>query len=502
MSIKNKLTSAVRKIKVSRFRTYKKLGFLGHRQAIDRLAKMAFATLLGLASVALLCLRPSDKVNVVSDVIEVTKTTETSLRVHPEVPEVVHEELGDDPVEEEKTDTLTDLEKQVVSGTLKMQSYVLEKGETLIGLLTRANLDNAVRSHIIDGFNLLIDLRSLQPAMTFMVFTDNDGNFKGISLPNKNGEIIAVIREDDDTYTPFSHEGRVDIKNVRITGSIERTFSGSAEKAGLPKSLVAQITGALDGEVDFSTFREGDSFDVIFEQKTTAGGLELGDKKILYIGLRLGKKHIHRYAWTNAGGTETFFNPRGQSAEKELIKRPLKGRARVSSPYGWRNHPILMARIFHSGVDLAIAKGTPIVAAGDGVITQLGRKGAYGKYIRIRHANGYQTAYGHMNGYKTGLKAGSKVKRGEVIGYVGQTGRATGPHVHYEVWKNNKTVNPFGTYVLIAQQLSGDALEKFQAQAASIHPDFKKHLVGTMAPIPPHKPVFDVPQTNNQKKTS
>ena len=158
MSIKNKLTSAVRKIKVSRFRTYKKLGFLGHRQAIDRLAKMAFATLLGLASVALLCLRPSDKVNVVSDVIEVTKTTETSLQVHPEVPEVVHEELGDDPVEEEKTDTLTDLEKQVVSGTLKMQSYALEKGETLIGLLTRANLDNAVRSHIIDGFNLLIDL--------------------------------------------------------------------------------------------------------------------------------------------------------------------------------------------------------------------------------------------------------------------------------------------------------------------------------------------------------
>ncbi len=488
MPIKKRLISAARKVKISRFRTYKKLGFLGHRRMIDKMAKSVFWLLLVLASVAVVCLKPTDGVNPVSDVIESTEPIKEGV---PEGAEIVHDALGDDPVVEETTDALTDLEKQVVSGALKMTSYSLEKGETLIGLLTRAGLDSTVRSHIIDGFNLLIDLRSLQPAMTFMIFTDNDGNFKGISLPNKSGEIIAVLKESDDTYTPFSHEGRVDIKNIRMTGSIERTFSGSAQKAGVPKALVAQITNALDGEVDFSTFREGDTFDVIFEQKTTAGGLELGDKKILYIGLTLGKKQIHRYVWTDSSGTEMFFSPRGQSAEKELIKRPLKGKARVSSPYGWRNHPILMARIFHSGVDLAIAKGTPIVAAGDGVITQLGRKGAYGKYIRIRHANGYQTAYGHMNGYKTGLKAGSKVKRGEVIGYVGQTGRATGPHVHYEVWKNGKTVDPFGDYVLIAKQLSGEGLEKFQKHAQSIHPDFKKHLVGTMAPIPPQKPRFD-----------
>lgn len=497
MVIKKQIISAIRKIKISRFKTYKKLGFLGHRQTIDRLAKTSFTLLLILVTISLFYLPLSEDPNAVSDVIEAKKQDTISPTSSEDA---VHEEFEDAPVEAHKNDTLSNLEKATVSGEYKMTSYSLEKGETLIGLLTRAGLDTNTRSNIIDGFALLINLHSLQPGMTFMIFTDNNGNFKGISLPNKSGEVIAVAKENDDTYIPFSEEGRVEIKKIRITGAIERTFSGSAQKAGLPSSLVTQIINALDGEIDFGAFKEGDTFDVIFEQKTTAGGLELGDKRILYIGLNIGKKQIHRYAWTDASGTEIFFNPRGQSAEKELIKKPIKGKPRVSSSYGWRSHPILMARIFHSGLDLAIAKGTPIVAGGDGVITQLGRKGAYGKYIRIRHSNGFQTAYGHMNGYKTGLKVGSKVKRGEVIGYIGQTGRATGPHLHYEVWKNGKTVNPLGTYVLIAKQLSGETLEKFQKQAATIHPDFKKHLVGTMAPVPPKKPSFDKTNTPSSNK--
>ena len=497
MPIKKRLSSAVRKIKISRFRTYKKLGFLGHRQTVDKLAKLTFWTLLALTTVSLFCLSPSDEVNPISGVIETTEPSSNSFSDT----DTVHEDLGDEPVQADSDDLLTALEKEVVSNTLKMNSFSLEKGEALSTLLKRANITKEAHSHIIDGFSLLINLRSLQPGMTFMVFTEPDGNFRGISLQNKNGEVIAVVKENEEIYTPFSHEGRVDIKNVRITGAIERTFSGSAEKAGLPKALVAQITNALDGEVDFSSFREGDTFDIIFEQKTTAGGLELGDKKILYIGLNIGKKQFHRYNWTDGNGNELFFNPRGQSAEKELLKKPIKGRPRVSSPYGWRTHPVLMARIFHSGVDLAIAKGTPIVAGGDGIITQLGRKGAYGKYIRIRHSNGFQTAYGHMNGYKNNLKVGSKVKRGDVIGYIGQTGRATGPHLHYEVWKNGKTVNPLGNYVLVAKQLKGDELDRYQKYAATIHPEFDQHLVGTMAPIPPQKPSFETSAAQKSAST-
>lgn len=494
MPIKKRFISAARKVKISRFRTYKKLGFLGHRRAVDRMAKTAFLLLLALTISSLFCIQPDEKINIVSDTIEQTQTSDTQS-IPQDIP---HEEFEDAPVEpDEPQSALTTLEKGVANGMVKMDTYSLEKGEALVNLLKRAGLEATTRQHIIDGLEILIDLRSLQPGMTFMIFTGQNKEFLGLSLTLKNGETTAVIKEDEETYTPFSQEGRIETKNIRITGAIERTFAGSAEKAGLTKSLIAQITNALDGEVDFSTIREGDTFDIIFEQKTTAGGLELGDKEILYIGLTIGKKQIHRYAW-NSGGSSSFFNPRGQSAEKELLKKPIKGKPRISSPYGWRRHPVLMARIFHSGVDLAIALGTPIVAAGDGTITQLGRKGAYGKYIRIKHSNGYQTAYGHMNGYKTGLKAGSKVKRGEVIGYVGQTGRVTGPHLHFEVWENGKTVNPLNSYVLIAKQLTGEQLTKFQNHAATIHPDFNKHIVGTLAPIPPRKPIEVAPQNSTQ----
>ncbi len=498
MPIKKKITGAVRKIKISRFRTYKKLGFLGHRRTVDKLAKTAFLLLLALAVLSLFYIHPDEKINVVSDTIEQPNIVDVPA-VSEDIP---HEELGDAPVEPDNPQSaLSTLEKGVADGTVDMNTYSLEKGEALVNLLKRAGLEANIRQHIIDGLEILIDLRSLQPGMTFMIFTGPDKEFLGISLTLKNGETTAVIKEDEETYTPFSQEGRIETKNIRITGAIERTFAGSAEKAGVPKALIAQITNALDGEVDFAAIQEGDTFDIIYEQKTTAGGLELGDKEILYIGLNIGKKQIHRYAW-NSGGTSTFFNPRGQSAEKELLKKPIKGRPRTSSPYGWRRHPVLMARIFHSGVDLAIALGTPIMAAGDGTITQLGRKGAYGKYIRIKHSNGYQTAYGHMNGYKTGLKVGSKVKRGDVIGYIGQTGRATGPHLHFEVWKNGKTVNPLGTYVLIAKQLTGDQLTKFQEYATTIHPDFNKHIVGTLAPIPPRKPTQINPQPSAETSSN
>ncbi|MGN1063502.1 MAG: peptidoglycan DD-metalloendopeptidase family protein [Alphaproteobacteria bacterium] len=496
MHIKKTLNTLARQGRITRYRTYKHLGFLGHRKGIDRLAKITFILMLGLCTLSFFCLTIRQEPNVLSDVLEEntpiapTLTPPTDVLSATDAPddEAFHADLGDAPVISDTSMVLNELERGTAAGRYKMTPYTLEKGETLITLLNRAGVEASARTQVIEGFSLLVNLKSLQPGMTFLVFTDTTGAFLGISLPAKNGEVIAVAKEGDE-YTPFSEAGRVETQNIRVSGNIERTFSGSAQKAGLPKVLISQITNALDGEVDFSALKAGDAFDIIYEQKTTAGGLELGDKQLLYVGLTIGKKHIHRYAWTS-GGTSTFFNPQGKSAEKPLLKKPVKAKPRLSSPYGWRSHPILMARIFHSGVDLACPMNTPIIAAGDGVITQLGRKGAYGKYIRIRHANGYQTAYGHLNGYKSGLKTGSQVKRGDVIGYVGQTGRATGPHVHFEVWKNNKTVNPFGNHVLIAKQLTGDELARFQRDAKAIHPEFDKHLVGTLAPVPPQKPTF------------
>ena len=216
--------------------------------------------------------------------------------------------------------------------------------------------------------------------------------------------------------------------------------------------------------------------------------MEIGNKQLLFIGLKDDHLNVNRYAYTSKNGSTFFYNARGKSAAKQLIKRPIKARARLSSPYGKRHHPILGYEIFHKGVDLACPKNTPVIAAADGTIQLIGRKGSYGKYISIQHADGYQTAYAHLNGYRGDLRVGSKVKRGEVIGYVGSTGRSTGPHLHYEVIKNKKIVPPFGKNVIAARQLKDFELEQFQSWAETVHPDFKQHLAGKIPPIPMAKP--------------
>lgn len=481
MPIKKLLKKAAQQSKIVRYRAYKKVGVVRHRRQLD--FSLMFLLLLILVSVSFFFIKPNQSVDSVSEL------NETEEVFNPDAIEVVHSDLGDEPVIEETGINITDLEKRVQAGESILTTLVLEKGENLFSLLAKENIPVSERINIADTLSVLIDLKTLQPGMSFILFYSNDGAFEGLTLPLKNEQVIAVIKDDDGSYVPVSQEGRIERQTERFQGIVERTFSGSAQKAGVPDYIVAQIADILNGEIDFSSdIHAGDSFDVIIEKKVTESGLEIGARQLLFVGLKTASHEIYRYAYVNKFGQPGFYDPKGKSGAKELYTRPVKGKTRLSSPYGRRRHPILLYEIFHHGVDLAAPKNTPIMAAADGVITQLGRKGAYGKYIRIKHEAGYQTAYGHMNGYRMDLKVGSKVKRGDVIGYIGSTGRSTGPHVHFEVWKNGKTVNPFGKNVIPSKQLEGFELEQFQFMAEGLHPDFKRQLIGKLPPFPGKKP--------------
>lgn len=402
--------------------------------------------------------------------------------------EVVHEDLGDEPVVKEEHVTLNELEQRVQLGELKVKMAQLDKGESLLTLLSQENVPTADRVQIVDGLELLINLKTLRPGMQFMFFKDGPA-VVGVSLMTGKGETLAVLREADGSWTPFSHTGRVETKTERWQGTVENNFTKSAKKADVPESVINQVVNALDGEVNFSSdIQTGTQFDIIAEFKQTEGGLEVGGKQLLFVGLEGNNLKINRYAYTAKDGTTSFYNARGKSSGKRLMTRPVKAQARLSSPYGRRMHPILKYEIFHKGVDLACPKNTPVMAAADGVIESIGRKGSYGKYISIKHADGYQTAYAHLNGYRADLKVKSKVKRGEVIAYVGSTGRSTGPHLHFEVLKNKKVVNPFGKNVISARQLKDFDLEQFQFWAETVHPDFKQHLAGKIPPVPGPRP--------------
>ena len=482
MKILKTIKKALKQSKVFRYKTYKIFGGVGHRQLTDRIFFTVMFALLGLGIFLLFSAENKENLSESSIISENTESVSQ---------EVVHEDLGDDPViEEAPSPSLTDLENKVISKEAVLTTYVLKSGETFSSFLKKSNIEKELHATISETISSLVNLNTLPQGTLFLIFKKTNNEFLGLAIPSTGEEVFAAIRQNDGAIVPFTQIGTVEVKQERILGKIERTFQGSAAKAGVPQSIITQITNALSGEFDFrANMRRGDVFDIIYTKKVTPNGVELDiDKELLFVGLQNGKNTVYRYLYKDNRGVSAYYNPRGQRGEQTIAQKPVKAIPRLSSPYGWRRHPVLMYRLFHSGADLACPRGTPIYAAADGVITQIGRKGAYGKYIRIKHAGGYETAYGHMSGFKKGLKRGSHVKRGEVIAYVGATGRATGPHLHYEVWKNGKTQNPLQKHEIAGAQLTGFEMEQFKTMAESIHPDYLEHRFGKNPPIPPKKP--------------
>ena len=184
-----------------------------------------------------------------------------------------------------------------------------------------------------------------------------------------------------------------------------------------------------------------------------------------------GKKH---YIYKNYD--DKYYDEKGYKTEGFLLSMPVRG-ARISSPFTKRRwHPILHKWRAHLGVDLAVRRGTPIYAAGSGRITFLGRNGGYGNFIKIYHGSGYDTRYAHMKSFRRGLKRGSYVKKGQVIGYVGSTGRSTGPHLHFELRKNNVALNPLNVVQVSKKRLTGMRKREFLDLADSYNKDIEFHL--------------------------
>ena len=190
-------------------------------------------------------------------------------------------------------------------------------------------------------------------------------------------------------------------------------------------------------DVDFKQkVKAGDTFEMFFD-----GGSDDEVGELLYTSMTIDGKQRKFYRFRTPDDVVDYYDEQGNSAKKFLMRNPVKG-GRFTSGFGERRHPLLKIMRMHTGVDWAAPAGTPILAAGDGTVEQVGGKGGYGNYVRIRHANGYSTAYGHMSRYADGVAPGVAVKQGQVIGYVGSTGMSTGPHCHFEVLVNNNFVNP------------------------------------------------------------
>jgi len=254
-------------------------------------------------------------------------------------------------------------------------------------------------------------------------------------------------------------------ERVFLQGVVESSLYQAADDAGMTPGESKTLTDVFRYLVDFERdLRAGDRFEVLFDKKENG---DYGD--IVYAMIENRGRQVALFRGQTGPDSFEYFDQDGKTNKRSLMRTPL-AYSRISSNYGMRRHPIDGYRKMHKGVDFRASRGTPIVAAGNGVVDYIGRRGGYGKYIRIRHNGTYKTAYAHLSKYAPSLKAGARVMQGDVIGYVGSTGRSTGPHLHFEVLENGRQVNPMevGDFGPI-RSLAGADLAQFKARAARIN---------------------------------
>jgi murein DD-endopeptidase MepM/ murein hydrolase activator NlpD len=367
------------------------------------------------------------------------------------------------------------------------RAVVLEKGEAFVDALRRAGVRPEDRNAAAYAFGKHYNLRRLRPGQELLLTVAEpnqtlfqlvaaghdqiDSHLLALDFRSDPLTRISLKRSADGSFSGVKSELSLIPRLVSVSGRIDGSLYLSAKRAGAPDKVIADLANMFAYDVDFQ--REivgGDEFEALYEMLYDENGSVVGTGDILYGRLkwrsRTKEKGYYRFAAVE-GGRADYFDAAGESAKRLLMKTPIDG-ARLSSGFGTRKHPILGYQKAHKGVDFAAPRGTPIKAAGSGVVERAGPWSTFGNYVRIRHANGYKTAYAHLNSIRKGIRVGVRVNQGDIIGYVGTTGRSTGPHLHYEVHLHDRPVNPQTLKIAQGVTLRGDELDRFKLMRTRI----------------------------------
>lgn len=355
------------------------------------------------------------------------------------------------------------------------QSVVLAKNEKLTDRLIAMGVTVEAAKALVGAIQPVYPQELLKADQVFEVTIDKQQDFYGneviypVRLSFSPGPSEQIVVESDEDGQFIAHiagqeEGArsryAEANDYRSRAKIGSSLYTTAKDQGIPDYIITEMMRVYAYDVDFQRqVRAGDEFEVFYGNPIT--GSSRNRKVLLYASLDYsgGNKTFYRFTTPDDGRTD-YYDATGASATKFLARTPVSG-ARLTSGFGMRMHPLLGYSKMHTGVDFGLPTGTPIKAAGNGVIEVAGRSGAYGNMVKIKHLNGYETLYAHMSQVADGIEVGGKVKQGQVIGYVGQTGRATGPHLHYEVRIAGKPVNPMKVRAAGGRQLEGKILASF-----------------------------------------
>jgi murein DD-endopeptidase MepM/ murein hydrolase activator NlpD len=354
----------------------------------------------------------------------------------------------------------------------QVESLSVARGESLALVLSRANIGWEEIDSAMTAVSSVYNTRAMRPGQQVDIFYRPSGDksqLLGFAFRTNPGAAVTVARAPDGAFwareiiTPWS------MQTTHVTTAINGSIYQSALVAGATEKEVAVISNVFAYDVDFQRdVFPGDKFEMLFDRYFDEDGrtVRTGNVYFISLGTRRGVKSYY-YFQAPQDRDGAWYDANGRSARKFLMKTPVDG-ARLSSSFGMRLHPILGYSRLHKGVDFAAGTGTPIKAAGDGVIVRAGGYGTYGNYVRIRHADGYDTAYGHLSRFASGIRAGASVRQGQVIGYVGSTGAATGPHLHYEVLYKNAQMNPMSLKLATGRNLNANDLALFEKERERI----------------------------------
>lgn len=343
----------------------------------------------------------------------------------------------------------------------------VKPGDNLSQIFARAGLAASEVYQVANSGEEARILSRLHPGYAFTFELTPERRLKSLQVVKSPLESWRFTRNADDGFDIDKIERQPELRQAVKAARIQDSLFMTAQRNGIPAALVLELANLFGGVIDFmQDSREGDAFNVVYEEKYLDGKL-IGTGDILAAQFsNKGKTHT-ALRYQNLNGDVAYYSPEGESMRKAFLLNPVDF-TRISSGFNLsRRHPILNTIRAHKGTDYAAPTGTPVVATAEGVVTWADRNGSFGKLVVLRHGDRFETKYAHLNDYARGLKKGAKVSQGQVIGYVGSTGSATGPHLHYEflmdgVHRNSRTIDQL---VPTGLPLAKEELALFRAQA-------------------------------------
>lgn len=342
---------------------------------------------------------------------------------------------------------------------LQPKEFTVQSGDSLSLIFRRAGLNDRDIYELFSDSQEAKVLRSIKPGQKLSFVIENE-QLQTLAYQISILDSVTFTRAANG-FESVNTSLMPDIKQAFSQGVIDSSLYMAGKRAGLSTSLTMELANIFGWDIDFALdIQKGDSFKVMYEEQIL-DGKPIGNGKILAAEFTNDGKTYKAVRYTDKEGVSRYYTPDGRGMQKAFLRTPIEF-ARISSHFSLsRKHPVLHIIRAHKGTDYAASRGTPIRATGDGKIAFAGRKGGYGNCIVINHSGGYETLYGHMNGFAKGMRSGTRVNQGDVIGYVGSTGLASGPHLHYEFHINGQVRNPVTVPLPKAMGIDNSELAKF-----------------------------------------